>query len=65
MKFFTAIGSYFRTAYLELTKVVWPTRGEVTRHTLVIAVSVIIAIAFLGLLDYGLTALLQLVIVTP
>ena len=65
MNVLSAVSGYFRTAYQELTKVVWPTRSEVVRHTLVIAGSVIIAIAFLGLLDYGLTALLKLVIVTP
>lgn len=65
MNVFRATGSYFRTAYQELTKVVWPTRTEVVRHTLIIAAAVMMTITLLGLLDYGLTALLKLVIVTP
>ncbi|MEK7460692.1 MAG: preprotein translocase subunit SecE [Patescibacteria group bacterium] len=64
MNIFRVIVSYFATAYQELTKVVWPTRREVIRHTLVIALGVILTVIFLGLLDYSLTALLKLAIVT-
>lgn len=65
MNIFRVTGHYFATAYQELTKVVWPTRGEVIRHTLVIATSVLATALLLGLLDFGLTALLKLAIVTP
>lgn len=47
-----AIIQYFKDARIELTKVVWPTRGEVVNHTLmVIAISIGVAI-FLGAIDY-------------
>lgn len=43
--------NYFRDSYLELKKVVWPTRKEVIKHTIVVvAMSVIIAL-FLAALD--------------
>ncbi len=62
-KVFTSIRDYFVTAYLELQKVVWPSRNEVIRHTIIIAVSVVLASALLGLMDYGLTSLLRIIIV--
>ena len=44
--------NYFKTAYQELTKVVWPTRQEAVRHTLlVIAFSLGMAI-FFGAADF-------------
>lgn len=65
MKALRTAASYLATAYAELLKVVWPSRRDVFRHTFIIAVSVTLAIAVLGLLDYGLTALLKVIIVTP
>ncbi|USN53186.1 MAG: preprotein translocase subunit SecE [Candidatus Nomurabacteria bacterium] len=51
--------NYIRESRDELKKVVWPTRGETTRHTLmVIAVSLGVA-AFLGIVDYTLNFLLE------
>ena len=56
--------NYFRGAYDELRKVAWPTKKEITQHTLVvIGVSLGVAL-FLGAMDvalnYGLERLLQL-----
>lgn len=43
----------------ELSKVIWPTRSQTVRMTIyVIGISVFVAIA-LGLVDFGLTTLLQ------
>ncbi len=44
--------SYFKGAWEELKKVVWPTKNEIIQHTLiVIALSVFLA-AFLGAVDF-------------
>ena len=51
------IVNFFRESYLELRKVVWPSREEITRHTLiVIGVSLSVAV-LLGLMDYLFTYL--------
>jgi preprotein translocase subunit SecE len=53
---------YFKDSRIELKKVVWPTKKETTRHTLiVIGVSIFVA-AFLGAVDFLLNLLLELVI---
>lgn len=57
--------SYVRESYVELKKVVWPTRQEIIQHTIiVIGLSVFVAL-FLGALDaifsIGLEKLLFLV----
>jgi preprotein translocase subunit SecE len=54
-----SLRNYIRESRDELRKVVWPTRQETTSHTLlVIGISLAVA-AFLGLADFGLTALLE------
>lgn len=46
----------------ELHKVVWPTKQQAIRHTaLVIGFSLVLAI-FLGVIDFGLNKLLEMVI---
>jgi preprotein translocase subunit SecE len=51
--------NYIKSSQQELKKVVWPTRKEVIRDTiLVIAFSVIIAF-FLGAVDYILTIVVE------
>ena len=54
---------YFLTAFTELQKVVWPTRAEVIRSTATITLTVAITVLILGLVDFGLTSLLRLIIV--
>jgi len=54
--------SFLRETRDELKKVVWPTRQEVIRLTLVvITVSLLVGI-FLGGLDFTFTKLLQLIV---
>ncbi|MEK7496490.1 MAG: preprotein translocase subunit SecE [Patescibacteria group bacterium] len=44
--------TYLRGAWEEMKKVAWPTKREITQHTmLVIGISVVVAL-FLGALDY-------------
>jgi len=51
------LANYLRESYLELKKVVWPTKQETINHTLlVIGISLGVA-AFLGALDFLFTEL--------
>lgn len=62
MTIFEKITNYIKTSQQELKKVVWPTRKEVTQHTLlVIGISLGVAI-FLGVVDYVLVFVLGLII---
>jgi preprotein translocase subunit SecE len=57
---FSRLNRYFREVISELRKVVWPTREETRRLTvLVIIVSVAVGL-FLGAIDYGFTQLIGL-----
>ena len=54
--------NYLKESQQELKKVVWPSKKEITHHTmLVIGISLGVA-AFLGIVDYLLTFLIGLVI---
>ena len=54
---FARIGLFYRQVVSELTKVVWPTRNELTTYTLVVLVFVTFVIAVVSLLDLVLTKL--------
>ena len=54
--FFGRIGRFFREVRAEFKKVQWPNRKELTAYTLVVIGTVAIVAAFLGLIDYGLSA---------
>ena len=57
---FSRIGSYFREVISELKKVVWPTRAETRRLTLmVLAISGAVGL-ILGAIDLGFTYLVNL-----
>lgn len=52
MNITTKIADYFKTAKIELKKVVWPTKKETVRYSLiVIGMSLAVAI-FFGILDF-------------
>ncbi len=54
---------YFFEAREELRKVIWPSRAQTTRYTLiVIGVSIAVAL-FLGIIDFGLNRALERFIV--
>ena len=54
---------YLKGSREELAKVVWPSRQTTINHTLVvIAISFIVSI-FLGAADYGLSKILELVLI--
>ncbi len=59
---FNKLTNYIKNSIIELKKVSWPTKQQAVRHTLlVIAISLVVA-AFLGVIDFILTKVLQLVI---
>jgi len=50
---------FLKEARAEMTKVVWPSRQETIRITIAVVVLSLVVAVFLGLVDYGLTALIQ------
>ena len=52
---FAGVGLFYRQVVNELTKVVWPTRNQLTTYTAVVLVFVTFVIAVVSLLDLVLT----------
>ena len=55
-------GQYFHESRLELKKVVWPTRKEVIATTLAVLALASVTCLYLGLVDFGLSKLMQLIL---
>jgi len=53
---------FLREVKVELKKVTWPTRKQTTGTTIVVIIFVFIVAAFLGLFDYSLSKLVQVVL---
>lgn len=53
---------YLKNSKDELKKVVWPTRKQLINHTLVVIFVSLVVAAFLGIIDYGLTQLIEIII---
>ena len=49
--FFGKIAKFFKQVKSELKKVNWPNKEEITSNTLVVLVTVIALIAFIGIID--------------
>lgn len=60
--FFQRSVEFFREVKVELKKVTWPTRKQTTGTTVVVIIFVFIVAAFLGLFDFGLSKLVQVVL---
>jgi preprotein translocase subunit SecE len=52
---------FFQESFAELKKVTWPNRDEVTASTKVVLVSTLIIAAMLGLFDFVLFKLIDLI----
>ena len=50
---------FYRQIVAELRKVVWPTRQQLSTYTTVVIIFVVIIIAFVFVLDYGLTEVVK------
>lgn len=59
---FAKIINYFSSSFEELKKVVWPSRAEVTSHTIIVVLSIVVSMAIIALLDYGLFNLVEILI---
>ncbi len=59
---FSRTTEFFREVKVELRKVVWPTRKQTTGTTVVVIIFVFIVAAFLGVFDYSLSKLVQVVL---
>jgi len=53
---------FFKEVRIELRKVTWPTRKQTVNSTIVIIIFVFIIAAFLGMVDFGLSKLVQVVL---
>ena len=60
--FFQRAMDFFREVKVELKKVTWPTRKQTTGTTIVVIIFVFILATFLGLFDFGLSKLVQIVL---
>lgn len=53
---------YFQGVWSELKKVSWPTRTQVVNHTVIVIVSVVIAIGVVTVIDFGLSMAVEYII---
>jgi preprotein translocase subunit SecE len=50
-----SLRDYVKDVRVEMTKVSWPSRDELRRHTMVVVVMVVIVSIFTGIVDRGLS----------
>jgi preprotein translocase subunit SecE len=55
---------FFKEVWIELKKVHWPSWKETRAATIVVVVVVVVFAVFLGLVDFGLSHLVQRLLVT-
>ena len=55
-------GNFFKEVKSELKQVTWPTKQEVTRMTTAVVIISLVAGIYLGLLDFGFTKLIELIV---
>ena len=59
---FEKVTQFLREVRVELKKVVWPTRKDTVASTSVVVILVIIIAIFLGLVDFGLSKIIKLIL---
>jgi len=57
-----SIGGYFKSILEENRKVVWPTRQTAMRHTVMVIITVAVAILIFASLDFGLKQLVLILL---
>lgn len=57
-----SIKKYFQGVQSEAKKVTWPSRKEVRSHTVIVIVTVIVAMIVFGFIDSGFSKLLEMVL---
>ena len=56
------VTQFLREVKVELKKVVWPTRKDTVASTSVVLILVIIIAIFLGLVDFGLSKIINVIL---
>lgn len=56
------ITNYFTSSYEEMRKVIWPSRQEITSHSIIVVLSILISMGIIAAIDFGLFNLLQILI---
>ncbi len=56
------IGNFFQETKQELNKVTWPSRNELWQATLVVIVTTLIMAAFIGVVDFFLSAIMRVLL---
>lgn len=64
MTYLNSVKQYFSGVISEVKKVAWPTRKQVTENTIIVISAVVAAMIIFGLIDFGLSKLLEYVIQT-
>ncbi len=59
---FAALSEYFEESKAELKKVTWPTKKEARMTSLAVLILVVVMSLFLGVVDLGLTKLVELIL---
>jgi preprotein translocase, SecE subunit, bacterial len=59
---FSKIGKFFREVRAELKRVQWPSRRETMVYTGVVAVVVVVVTIYLGLVDLGISTVINKII---
>jgi len=59
---FEKVKQFLKEVKIELKKVVWPTRKDTIASTSVVIILVIIIAIFLGLVDFGLSKIIRVIL---
>ena len=59
---FEKVKQFLKEVKIELKKVVWPTRKDTIASTTVVIILVFIIAIFLGLVDFGLTKIIRVIL---
>jgi len=59
---FTKIKAFFIGSYAEFKKVIWPSRKQVISHTLIVLISMFVAMAITAVIDLGFFTILGKII---
>lgn len=54
---------YFKGVREEFGKIVFPPRKQVASHTAMVVISIVVAVAIIGVMDFGLSQIVKLVLV--
>lgn len=53
---------YIRGSINELRKVTWPTREETIQYSIIVVIAVVVSVAILAVLDYGLSKVVDILV---